>query len=168
MKLRQAGLGDLNSLKLFFEEVVEQMNKGGIYIWDEVYPYIVLENDIEKSRFYILENDGEIIATFALCEENGEKSKLGWKDSEALALYIYRLAIKPDFMGKGIATKLIENCMELAKNKGAKYLRLLVVEENKPAFKLYEKNNFDVAEGYYEDEIGDKVLIEYGFEKKID
>ena len=56
----------------------------------------------------------------------------------------------------------------LAKEKGAEYLRLFVVDINKPAIQLYRKNGFVQAEGVYEEKIDhDLTFTEYGFEKKI-
>ena len=51
--------------------------------------------------------------------------------------------------------------------KDAKYLRLFVVDINKPAINLYLKNGFKRVDGIYEERIGDSVLREYGFEIEI-
>ncbi len=165
---RLANKDDLPALKILLKDVVKKMEDDNIFIWDDVYPYIMMEPDIKKQRLYILENkkDGAI-AIFSLCEENGEKSQLTWESSEATAQYIYRLAIHPKYTGQKIATSLINKAIEISKNNGINYLRLLVVDGNIPAFKLYEKLNFTPAKGYYEDKIDDKLLIEYGFEIKI-
>lgn len=62
---------------------------------------------------------------------------------------------------------MLKNAMELAKLKNAKYLRLFVVDINKPAINLYLKNGFKQVDGIYEERIEDFVLYEYGFEIEI-
>ena len=50
---------------------------------------------------------------------------------------------------------------------GAEYVRLFVVDINKPAIHLYMKNGFEQADGIYDEVIDDDlVLHEYGFEIK--
>lgn len=62
---------------------------------------------------------------------------------------------------------MLKSAMQLAKQKGAKYLRLFVVDINKPAINLYLKNGFNQVDGIYEERIDDFVLYEYGFEIEI-
>ena len=58
--------------------------------------------------------------------------------------------------------------MELAKEKGVEYLRLFVVDINKPAINLYIKNGFKKAEGIYDEIIDDNLTLhEYGFERQV-
>ena len=48
------------------------------------------------------------------------------------------------------------------------YLRLFVVDINKPAIQLYVKNGFRKVEGVYEEVFEDGfVLREYGYEIKV-
>lgn len=63
---------------------------------------------------------------------------------------------------------MLNKAKEMAKTLGAEYLRLFVVDINKPAIQLYIKNEFIKADGVY-DEIFDDgfVLHEYGYEIKI-
>ncbi len=168
MTFRLAAPEDLPKLQPLIKEVVKKMEEDKIFIWDDVYPLVMMEPDIKKQRLHVLENkkDG-VIAMFSLCEENGEKSQLVWADESATSLYMYRLAIHPKYTGQGLATELINKAINISKSKAADYLRLLVVEGNTPAFKLYEKLNFQAAKGFYEDKIDDRILIEYGFEIKI-
>ena len=62
----------------------------------------------------------------------------------------------------------MKKAAETAKNMGADHLRLFVVDVNRPAIGLYEKNGFLKAAGVYDERINDVlVLHEYGYEKKI-
>lgn len=68
----------------------------------------------------------------------------------------------------GIGSLALEKARETAKKLGAAYLRLFVVDINKPAIQLYIKNGFVKADGIYEEEFDDGfVLHEYGYETKL-
>lgn len=62
---------------------------------------------------------------------------------------------------------MLNEAIALAKDKGTKYLRLFVVDINKPAINFYLKNGFKQVDGIYEERIDDFVLSEYGFEIKV-
>lgn len=47
-----------------------------------------------------------------------------------------------NYLRKGIGELMLKNAMKLAKHMDAKYLRLFVVDVNKPTINLYLKNGF--------------------------
>lgn len=54
------------------------------------------------------------------------------------------LYVLPDFRGKGIGSKLLEECLRKAKAEGFKAVRLSVLRGDENAIKLYEKLGFKV------------------------
>ena len=54
MKLRLANKQDLPQLKTMYKDIVENMNKNKITIWDDVYPSIFFESDILNKEMYIM------------------------------------------------------------------------------------------------------------------
>lgn len=168
MELRLAKKNDLFQLKKMYEKIIDNMNKNNIQIWDEVYPCEFFKDDIENERLYVLTKDDEIAAAFALCESNDGEDYLKWKNAKEKALYIDRLGVNVKYLRQGIAGIMLKNAMQLAKQKNAKYLRLFVVDINKPAISLYLKNGFKQVQGIYEEKIDDDfTLREYGFEIEI-
>lgn len=168
MKFRLADISDLPKLKAFFQAVVKSMYENGIYIWGDYYPYEVLADDIQLKRLYILQENEDIVGVFALCSEEGQKNYVHWQNLKAKAFYIYRLAVQPDYLGKSIATMMIDYCLKLTEKLNAEYLRLLVVDNNLPAMKLYQKLNFTMVDGKYSQTMYDgTILEEFGFEKQI-
>lgn len=167
MDLRLAKKSDLPQLKTMYEKIIDSMNKNGIQIWDEIYPCAVFQDDIENERLYILPGNNDIVAAFALCETNDGEAHLKWENVNEKALYIDRLGVNVNYPRQGIGGFMLKNAMELAKQKNAKYLRLFVVDINKPAINLYLKSGFKRVNGIYEERIDDFVLREYGFEIEI-
>jgi len=167
MNLRLAEKNDLPQLKTMYEKIIGNMIKNNIQIWDEVYPCEFFQHDIENNRLYILAEDNDIVAAFALCESNDGEGHLKWKDIKEKAIYIDRFGVNVNYLRQGIGGIMLKSAMKLAKQKGAKYLRLFVVDINKPAINLYLKNGFNQVDGIYEERIDDSVLYEYGFEIEI-
>ena len=68
--------------------------------------------------------------------------------------------------------ELVSKCSikqkEISKSLGAEYLRLFVVDINKPAIRLYQKNGFTKVDGVYDEVFDDGyVLREIGYEIKL-
>ena len=66
MKLKLAKKNDLNNLKVTYKEIIENMNKNNIDIWDEIYPCEFFKNDIENKSLYVLNKGDDIVAAFSL------------------------------------------------------------------------------------------------------
>ncbi|NFT91162.1 GNAT family N-acetyltransferase [Clostridium botulinum] len=168
MDLRLANINDLSKLKVVYGNIIDNMNKNNIEIWDEIYPCEFFLNDIEKNSLYVLTDGDDIVAAFALCESNDGENNLKWKNAKEKALYIDRLGVNVNYLRQGIGGIIIKNAIEIAKGKNAKYLRLFVVDINKPAINLYLKNGFKQVDGIYEERIDDNIILrEYGFEKEV-
>ena len=72
-----------------------------------------------------------------------------------------------NYLRKGIGSVMINKAIAIARDSSAKYIRLFVVDINKPAINFYLKNGFKQVDGIYEERIDDFVLSEYGFEIKV-
>lgn len=167
MNFRLAENYDLYQLKKMYENIIDNMNKNNIPIWNEIYPCEFFKDDIENKQLYILTEEEDIAAAFVLCESNEGEDYLKWNNAKGRALYIDRFGVNVKYLRQGIGGLMIKNAMELAKQKDARYLRLFVVDINKPAINLYLKNGFKHVDGIYEERIEDSVLYEYGFEMEI-
>ncbi|MEG0754056.1 MAG: GNAT family N-acetyltransferase [Angelakisella sp.] len=167
MNLRLANMDDLPQLKAVYKKIIDNMNKDNLQIWDDIYPCEFLGKDIENSRLYVLVDNNEITSAFALCNANAGADYVTWENKHSKALYIDRLGVNVDYMRKGIGSITLNKAITLAGEKGAQYLRLFVVDINKPAINLYIKNGFKKVDGTYNEIIDDDlVLHEFGFEIK--
>ena len=168
MELRQAQYTDLPKLKIMYKNIVKRMEKNGVYIWDENYPYQEFPIDIDNKSLYIICDDEKIVSAFGLCERVAGSENFSWENPNAKSIYLVRLGINADCQNQGIGAKTIEQVKHIAKGKGCEYLRLQVVDSNIPAINFYKKQNFVQAEGCYVEVIDeDFQLTEYGFEIKL-
>jgi ribosomal protein S18 acetylase RimI-like enzyme len=165
MDFRLAIMQDLPQLKAVYKDIVRNMNENQIEIWDDIYPCEFFEKDINNQQLYVLYDDNELVSAFALCDTNSGEKSVKWKDNASKALYLDRLGVNVNYSGKGIGSFMLTKAREVAKTLGAEYLRLFVVDINKPAIRLYTKNGFTKATGIYDEIIDiDFILHEYGYE----
>lgn len=169
MDLRLANINDLSKLKAVYKNIIDNMIRNKISIWDEIYPCEFFSDDIENNRLYVLvEENEDIVAAFALCESNAGESYVKWENANDKALYLDRFGVNIDYSRRGIGSIMLKHAITLTKQKNAKYLRLFVVDINKPAINVYLKNGFSQVDGIYEERIDDgRILREYGFEIEV-
>ena len=169
MDLRLANINDLSKLKTMYRNIIDNMIRNKISIWDEIYPCEFFSDDIENNRLYLLvEDNDDIVAAFALCESNAGESYVNWENVHDKALYIDRFGVNIDYSRRGIGSIMLKHAITLSKQKKAKYLRLFVVDINKPAINVYVRNGFRQVDGIYEEKIDDdRILREYGFEIEV-
>lgn len=168
MNLRQATESDLPALKAMYRRIIAEMERNGIRIWDDVYPCEILIDDIRTDALFLLEQNGEPLAAFALCPATGGIETMKWKEPHAPARYVERLGVDPDHLRQGIGAAALCHAIDLTRALGGRYLRLFVVDKNTPAIDLYRKVGFRRAEGIYQKYIFDDFLLsEYGFEIEV-
>jgi GNAT superfamily N-acetyltransferase len=168
LEFRLAEIQDLPEIKSVYKQIIKAMGNDGIQIWDDIYPCDYFEDDIKNKRLYILIKNQKIISAFALCNENRGEKFVKWENNNAKSLYLDRFAVKKIYQKKGIASLMLEKAKQVASNLGAKYLRLFVVDINKPAINFYQKKGFKRVDGRYIEVFGDGFkLREYGYEIKL-
>lgn len=165
MEIRLAVIDDLPQIISVYKEIIKNMNENQIEIWDDIYPCDFFREDIEKNCLYILLDDKVVVSAFVLCDKNTGAESVNWERDTDNVLYLDRFGVNVNYTGKGIGSLMLDQAKKTAKRLGAEYLRLFVVDVNRPAILLYQKNGFARAAGVYEEVIDvDFVLREYGYE----
>jgi len=110
--------------------------------WDEDYPNReIIEEDITNEALYVLEDQGRIIASISLVEEEPEEIKdLGWE--KARSCFLVRLCVAPEYQGKGIGGQVMKSISLIAKKKGYKATHHLAAEVNQAANRLYKRMGY--------------------------
>lgn len=167
-QFRAACTEDLPQLYAMYQNIIRRLDEEKIQIWDDVYPCMCFRDDIAQGYMHVLEEDGEIVAAFALCPTDAGSEYMNWENNAAPALYLERLGVDVRYLRKGLGSVALARVIELAREQSAEYVRLFVVDFNEPAIKLYESVGFQKAEGIYIKDMGDGFLLrEYGFEFKL-
>ena len=164
MEFCLAGMKDLAEVEQMYRRIVADMEKKGLFIWNQYYPAEVLGEDIAQRRLYVCREGGAIWGAFALTEWEEGEGDIRWT-IPGKALYLDRLGVEPARSGKGVGTQAVRQAMAQAEKRGAEVLRLFLAEGNEPAFRLYQKLGFRRAPGIYEEAIGaQRILRQSGWE----
>ena len=104
-----------------------------------------IENYIGTGAMYVLSDDDVIIGAMAVTMNQGDDyHSIHWAlplaDDEVSVIHV--LSVNPDYQGKGVGKRLIEEAVLIARDNGKKALRLDALAGNTPAHRLYEKNGF--------------------------
>ena len=168
MEFRLANKEDLPQLKEMFNKIIKNMGNNNINIWDEYYPYEIFKDDINNGDLHLIVNNDDIIAAFSIYKSVGYEKTMEWTNKNEEAFYINRIGVNVDYLRQGIGDTILNKAIDITKQAVIKFMRLLVVDNNKPAIELYKKKGFQKVEGVYKEEIDtDVYLTEYGFELEI-
>ena len=127
------------------------MIENGIFQWNEMYPSKkVLQKDIELQQIWKLEENEIIIGIIVLTEiEDKEYKNVKWLTKNDKNLYVHRLAVHPNYQGKGNAQNLMDFAENYAKKNEYKSIRLDTFSKNKRNHKFYQNRNYVKLESIY-------------------
>ena len=124
--------------------------------FDEFWNENVLNGELENplSEYIVAIENGEVVGYAGLWQPIDEG-------------HITNIVTKKDKRGNHIGTKMLEEIINLAKNKNLKCVTLEVNEHNKPAINLYKKYNFvEVGKrNKYYNNTDDAIIMTLEFEK---
>ncbi len=149
--INKASILDLEQLYALTKSCAKDMIENGIFQWNENYPSKeVLKKDIKLQQIWKLYESNKIIGIIVLTEiEDKEYEKVKWLTKNYKNLYIHRLAILPEFQGKGYAQKLMDFTENYAKENNFKSIRLDTFSKNKRNQLFYEKRNYTKLDKIY-------------------
>lgn len=147
MELIQSTAKDIKALSAFYSEVVNHLLQTRNYPkWTKDYPNEEsVRMAISKGWQYMCFVSGELVGAVVLNEEPQGAYEIGnWQKplSDGEYLVIHTLAVTPNKANQGIGGRIIDLCIEYAREKGYKAIRLDVVPDNIPATQLYMKKGF--------------------------
>jgi len=104
------------------------------------------DHDEAKEAAWIAELDGQRVGCVFCVRETDTTAKLRV------------LLVHPDARGHGTGTKLVETCIEFAKNAGYRRMVLWTVEGLTSARKIYEAHGFELVEKTPQHSFGHDVI----------
>jgi len=147
MIIRLATLQDINSITQLVAQVVPVMQAAGNLQWDNTYPNAeVFTNDVHNGQLWVADFDGQIAGVIAIvnAQEPEYAQVTGWDITEP-AVVAHRLAVSPDFQGKGIAAALLHQCEAVAREQGVDLIRLDTNTVNRPMQNLFLKIGYSLG-----------------------
>ena len=144
MTITKPILADIPELLQVTKACAQAMITNGIYQWNENYPsYEAFEKDIEIGQLWVLKEGDSIIGSVVISEIMDEEYKaIEWLTPNAKNVYIHRLAVHPEYQGKGLAQKLMNFAEGYAKENGFVSVRLDTFSVNKRNNSFYQKRGY--------------------------
>lgn len=162
IKIRQANIDDAENLLSYFKKVGSETgfltfdaNGVGMTVEEEV-EYLKQYNDPKRGVYLVAtDENGSIVGQSAITQDYP-------KSVSSSHIYSLGICILKDYWGMGIASKMMEELINHAKNIGCIRLELHVRTDNHKAIKLYKKFGFEI-EGEMKRmmKIGNEYLDEY-------
>jgi len=91
----------------------------------------------DENQVLVSDVDGRIVGFLMFTKQ--AKSMLRLRHSRAMINDLY---IEEEYRGQGLASRLLERCLEYLKSRGVEEVRVSVSAENAPAISLYRKVGF--------------------------
>ncbi len=151
MYIRNAALSDFEKASELYDKVTLHLENNINYPdWiHKVYPSSeTVEKGIKEGSLFVCEEGGKTIGAFLLnTDPDGDYSQGNWTADIAEGEYmiIHALAVDPDYKGRGIGKRMVKFCLDYAKGKGHRAIRLDAVPKNTPARGMYESMGFRFA-----------------------
>lgn len=146
MRLRKSDENDIKNIMEIIEEAQIYFKEQGINQWQNNYPNEnTIKNDIKNCESYVLIKDEQIIATTAISfdgESTYNKIYEGeWMSNDCYGV-IHRIAVRGNYKGMGIASKILKEAEKLSKTKRINSIRIDTHEDNKSMQKVLLKNGY--------------------------
>ncbi|MBW1298936.1 GNAT family N-acetyltransferase [Aquimarina litoralis] len=142
--IRKATPSDLDAIHQLTKACAKAMIAKGIFQWNEHYPTRSrFEKDIKLEELYVLEEEDRIKGIIVLTElMDDEYIPIQWLTENNNNLYIHRLAVHPDYWGKGYAQQLMNWAESQAKEQSYASVRLDTFSQNKRNQTFYETRGY--------------------------
>lgn len=160
MNIRAAVLPDFEPVLCFYDAMCKELqhkdflpaeNQGG-------YPSAQMIHDaICGEELYLGEEDGAIAAACLLDHHADELyDRVHWQTDvpKEQACVLHALRVREKYSGRGYGKAMVRHCIQIAREKHQKAIRLDTFEENKIAQNLYRSLGFqfiDAVELFYKD-----------------
>lgn len=149
--IRLAEKKDLEEIYSLTKACAVDMISKDIYQWNENYPSEEkLSTDIERGELYCIDADSKIAGIIIITEiEDEEYQGVKWLESDGNCVYVHRLAVHPEFQGKGYAQQLMDFAESYASAMGYSSVRLDTFSQNKRNNVFYSRRGYVKLDDIY-------------------
>ena len=146
MNFRKSAKTDLKSIMRIIKQAQEYFKDQGIDQWQNNYPNDdVINDDISKGESYVLELDGNIVATSVISFDKENTYDViydGQWITDGKYAVLHRVAVDNTYKGLGISHKIIQYAEEMCKDNGIHSIKIDTHKDNLSMKKMLEKNGF--------------------------
>lgn len=136
-----AGSGDADQVLMLYQSVTG----GAFCTWNEYYPGMQqIREDVDSNNLFLLKSDGNIIGAISIVPENELDGLDCWKIKDGKIAEIARVAVAPEYQGRGLALKMAGEIENVLKSRDYPAIHLLAAKVNIPACQTYRKAGYQL------------------------
>ena len=164
MIFRKSNMNDVKSIMRIIVQAQEFFKEQGIDQWQNGYPNedTIIE-DINNDESYILEKDGEVVATSMITLKGEPTYKSiyegNWLSNEKYAT-IHRIAVSNAYKGLGLSSEIIKQIEIYCIGNNVHSIKVDTCKENVQMQRVLEKNGFKYCGIIYVDVSSERVAFE--------
>lgn len=142
--IRRAKITEIPDILAITKACTDLMAEKGIFQWNQHYPSKeAFEKDIERAELYVLETDARIVGSIVISTYmDKEYRQIDWLTPHENNRYIHRLAVHPNYQGKGFAQQLMDFAENHARQNGCVSVRLDTFSQNQRNQRFYEARGY--------------------------
>lgn len=141
-QFRKAVTSDIPQIWVILQQAIQRRKEDGSNQWQDGYPNEnVVANDISNGYGYVLADGNTIIGyTAVLLNDEPEYDNIvgEWLTNDEFVVF-HRVAISSDYLGQGMAVKLIDSIEEIAIANNIKSIKADTNFDNPAMVKIFEK-----------------------------
>ena len=138
MQIKKTLLSDIPAVFELYDYATAFQQKVGTNSW-KGFEVSMVEKEIAEERHFVIQDEGVISGTFVLTFNDA----IIWKEADLEpSVYIHRIAPHPDFRGRNYVQQIVNWCIDFAKARDLKYVRLDTTSGNELLNKYYIKCGF--------------------------
>ncbi|WP_051624031.1 GNAT family N-acetyltransferase [Clostridium akagii] len=145
---RLAVRDDVNTIVELLNKVTLSLHQKNINQWTYPWNFKEINMDIENKNIYVITIAKLIVGTFSIKDMD---INAVLHISEPNNLYLYRIAILPEYQGKNIGLEIINYVFKISKNRG-KILYLDCYAGNVKLKDFYSRSGFDFCGDFPEED----------------
>jgi ribosomal protein S18 acetylase RimI-like enzyme len=165
-QIREADNHLFNDVSLIINECAHWLSQKGMTHWLSYYTPEVIAEKIAHGNMFIVYEKGEPAATVSLSIDSpsyyDDTNIAHFEEPTEKGLYISALGVRPEFQGKGLATKLVAKAEDMARQNNIKYVRFDARKDYTKLIEFYQKVGYQIKGEFLDD--GEMYCL---FEKRI-
>lgn len=149
--IRKATVNDIDHIISITKACAKFMIDKNIFQWNKHYPTrTAFENDVNRNELYVFEVENTVIGCIVISTLIDEEYiPIQWLTPNEKNIYIHRLAIHPNYQGKGFAQQLMNFAEAYAVENKFVSVRLDTFSRNKRNQKFYELRGYQKLGSIY-------------------
>jgi ribosomal protein S18 acetylase RimI-like enzyme len=147
MEIVNSTINDLETIFQFFDAAIAYQKENGFELWPR-FSRKMIEEEITQKRHWKIITENKIACVFSVMYND----PVIWKEKDAdPAVYLHRIAVNPEFKGKGMVKEIRKWATDHARENNKKYLRMDTWGNNENIRRYYTECGFNYIGQQYLD-----------------